>query len=61
MGTAMKVVIGGVGLAAVWLVLAVTLFGGTGSVEPRPDRHPGIGNSVETTGGTADPTLDPRP
>ena len=61
MGTTMKVVIGGVSLAAVWLVLALTLFNGTGSVEPRPDHRPGIVNSVETTGSTADPTLDPRP
>jgi hypothetical protein len=61
MGTAAKVVIGGVSLVAVWLVLAVTVFGGTGSVQPRPDRHPGILNSVETTVGTADATLDPRP
>lgn len=61
MGTAMKVVMGGIGLVAVWLVLAVTLFSGTGSVEPRPDPHPGTLNSVATTGGTADPTVDPRP
>jgi len=61
MGTAMKIVIGGVSVVAVWLVLAVTLFGGTGSVEPRPDRHPGIVDSVQTTGGAADPTVDPRP
>jgi len=61
MGTAVKVVIGGIGLVAVWLVLAVTLFNGTGSVEPRPGPHPGIVDSVQTTGGAADPTLDPRP
>jgi hypothetical protein len=61
MGTAVKAVLGGVSLVAIWLVLAVTVFSGTGSVEPRPDRHPGIVDSVETTGGTADPTLDPRP
>ena len=47
MGTTMKVVIGGVGVVAVWLVLAVTLFNGTGSVQPRPDHRPGIVNSVE--------------
>jgi hypothetical protein len=61
MGTTMKIVIGGVSLVAVWLVLAVTLFNGTGSVQPRPDHRPGIVNSVETTGGAADPTVDPRP
>jgi hypothetical protein len=61
MGTAMKVVLGGVGLVAVWLVLAVTVFSGTGSVEPRPDHHPGILNSVQTTAGAADSTVDPRP
>ena len=61
MDTAVKVVIGGIGLVAVWLVLAVTVFGGTGSVQPRPDRHPGIVDSVQTTVGSADPTLDPRP
>lgn len=57
----MKIVIGGVGLVAVWLVLAVTLFDGTGSVHPRPDHRPGIVNSVQPTGGALDPTLDPRP
>ena len=61
MGTAMKIVMSGIGLVAVWLVLAVTVFSGTGSVSPRPDPHPGAVNSVVTTGGTADPTLDPRP
>ena len=61
MGTAMKVVLGGISLVAVWLVLAVTLFGGTGSVQPRPDRHPGVVDTVETAGGSADPSLDPRP
>jgi hypothetical protein len=61
MGTTMKVVIGGVGLVAVWLVLAVTLFNGTGSVQPRPDHRPGIVNSVDATGGAVDPSLDPRP
>ncbi|HEY7103729.1 MAG TPA: hypothetical protein VH573_18980 [Mycobacteriales bacterium] len=61
MSTTMKVVIGGVGLVAVWLVLAVTLFNGTGSVHPRPDQRPGIVNSVDATGGAVDPTLDPRP
>ena len=57
----MKVVIGGVGLVAVWLVLAVTLFNGTGSVQPRPDHRPGILNSVGPTGGAVEPSLDPRP
>lgn len=61
MGTALKVVVGGIGVVAVWLVLAVTLFSGTGSVAPRPDPHAGTVNSVATTGGTADPTADPRP
>lgn len=61
MGTAMKVVIGGVGLVAVWLVLAVTLFNGTGSVHPRPDHRPGVVNSVDPTGGAVEPSLDPRP
>ena len=61
MGTTMKIVIGGVSIVAVWLVLAVTLFDGTGSVHPRPDQRPGIVNSVETTGGAVDPTRDPRP
>ena len=61
MGTAMKVVVSGIGLVAVWLVLAVTLFGGTGSVEPRPDRHPGVADTMETAGGPADQSLDPRP
>ncbi len=57
----MKVVMSGIGLVAVWLVLAVTVFNGTGSVAPRPDVRHGTVNSVVTTGGTADPTLDPRP
>jgi hypothetical protein len=61
MGTTMKIVLGGASLVAVWLVLAVTLFNGTGSVEPRPDHRPGVVNSVEATGGTADQTADPRP
>lgn len=61
MGTTMKVVIGGVSVVAVWLVLALTLFDGTGSVEPRPEHRPGIVDSVQTTGGAADPTVDPRP
>ena len=61
MGTTMKVVIGGVGLVAVWLVLAVTLFNGTGSVQPRPEHRPGVVNSVDATGGTLDSSLDPRP
>ena len=61
MGTTMKIVIGGVSLVAVWLVLALTLFNGTGSVDPRPAHRPGIVDSVETTGGAADPTVDPRP
>ena len=61
MGTAMKVVVSGIGLVAVWLLLAVTLFSGTGSVAPRPDPHGGTVNTVATTGATADPTLDPRP
>ena len=57
----MKVVVSGIGLVAVWLVLAVTLFGGTGSVEPRPDRHPRVADTMETAGGAADQSLDPRP
>jgi len=61
MGTTMKVVIGGVGVVAVWLVLAVTLFNGTGSVQPRPAHRPGIVNSVDATGGAVTPSLDPRP
>lgn len=61
MGTTMKVVMGGVGLVAVWLVLAVTLFNGTGSVQPRPDHRPGIVNSVDAPGGAVTPSLDPRP
>jgi hypothetical protein len=61
MSTAVKIVVGGIGVVAVWLVLAVTLFNGTGSVQPRPGPHPGIVDSVATTGATADLAVDPRP
>jgi hypothetical protein len=61
MGTAAKIVLGGIGLAAVWLVLAVTLLGGTGSVEPRPGHRTGTVTTVETVAGTADPGPGARP
>jgi hypothetical protein len=59
-----KIVIGVVGLVAVWLTLATTLFAGTGSVEPRPGRHPSVVSTVpavESEGDTTDLTLDAGP
>jgi hypothetical protein len=57
-----KVVVGITGLVAVWLILATTLFSGTGSVEPRPGQRPAIFNTVPAPeSGVADPSIDPRP
>ena len=59
-----KIVVGVVGLIAVGLTLATTLFAGTGSVEPRPGHHPSIVSTVpalESEGGAADPTIDASP
>jgi hypothetical protein len=52
----MKIVIGVVSLVAVWLTLAITLFAGTGSVEPRPDQHPTIVSTVPAVESEADAT-----
>jgi hypothetical protein len=59
-----KIVIGAVGLVAVWLTLATTLFAGTGSVEPRPGHHPNIVSTVpalDSEGDVTDLTIDASP
>jgi hypothetical protein len=53
MGTAVKAVMGVVGVVAVWLALATTLFGGTGPAGPGPEPRACVA-------GTAPPAEDVR-
>jgi hypothetical protein len=62
MGAGTKIVIVVVGVVAIWLTLATTLFNGTGSVEPRPGRHPGVVSTVPAESeGVTDLTIDAGP
>ena len=64
MGTAARTVTGVVGLVAVWLVLATTLFAGTGPAGPGPRAcvaGPGADARLLAAAGTAGAAACPAP